>query len=166
MGKYAIVRTDNMSGTIVDKDLFSLRADKDIENGTIVKVGAYEENQREVRACSTPAVGDELINLALIATPELVKDKKNFALSDFVNPKGSIMRGYRLVPGDLFGVSKAAFASEDNLKNGSTVELDGAGKLKAVTAATGGSTEIGKIALVEDDLYVIEVSAPKAAKAE
>ena len=36
MAKFARVRTDNMSGTVVGKDLVSLKADKEIENGSVV----------------------------------------------------------------------------------------------------------------------------------
>ena len=49
---YACVRTDNMSGTTIGKDLVSLKyfdgEDKEaaIENGSVVLVGAYLDGQR------------------------------------------------------------------------------------------------------------------------
>ena len=48
---YAYVRTDNMSGTTVAKDLASAKfydgsAEADIENGNVVTLGVYIDGER------------------------------------------------------------------------------------------------------------------------
>jgi len=59
MSKYAVIRTDNMSGTEHGYDLVSGKyvvsnAETAIENGCVVVVGALLTNEREVRSLSTP----------------------------------------------------------------------------------------------------------------
>lgn len=158
MNTYACVRTDNMSGTTLGKNLVSVKYDGEIENGCIVAVGDYVDGEREVRVASAPAVNADVRNLALIASPEVIKDKDNYALSDFVNEAGSICRGYRLISGDMFSLTKEAFADGATLAKGSIVELNGTVKLNAVASASGDATAIGSIKAVEGDWYVIEVA--------
>ena len=168
MAKYACVRTDNMSGTVMGKDLVSLKYDGAIENGSIVAIGGFVDGEREVRTATAPAVDAKIGDLALVATPEVVKDKSYNGLSDFINEEGTILRGYRLTSKDIFSVTKEAYESGSNLKKGDVVEMTGTGvKMKSSAAATGevGSgpdkktvTVIGKIVLVEGEWYVIEVA--------
>lgn len=154
---YTCVRTDNMSGTVEGKNLVSLKYSKDIENGTILKVGALVNGEREVREASIPAVGDSLKDLALVASPEVVKTKENYGLNEFINEAGDIMRGYRLTARDIFSITAEGFAEGQNPAVGNLVELDGSGKLIAVASATSDSTTIGKILAIEDKWYVVEV---------
>lgn len=158
MEKYAIVRTDNMSGTYVGKDLVSLRADKDIENGSVVVVGALEEGEREVRTMADMAATSKLSELAVIAGVEVIKDKKYNALSEFINETGDIVRGYRLVSKDLFSVTKEAFKDGAKLAVGNIVECAAGRKMNAVASATASTTAIGKIIAIEGEYYVIEVA--------
>ena len=168
MAEYACVRTDNMSGTVMGKDLVSLKYDGAIENGSIVAIGGFVDGEREVRTATAPAVDAKIGDLALVATPEVVKNKSYNGLSDFINEEGTILRGYRLTSKDIFSVTKEAFESGSNLKKGDVVEMTGTGvKMKSSAAATGevGSdpdkktvTVIGKIVLVEGEWYVIEVA--------
>lgn len=154
---YTCVRTDNMSGTVEGKNLVSLKYSKDIENGTILKVGALASGEREVREASIPAVGDSLKDLALVASPEVIKTKENYGLSEFINEAGDIMRGYRLTARDIFSITVEGFAAGQSPAVGNLVELDGKGKLIAVASATSNSTTIGKILAIEDKWYVVEV---------
>lgn len=158
MAKYAIVRTDNMSGTYVGKDLVSLRADKDIENGSVVSVGALEEGEREVRAMADMTAASKVSELALIAGVEVVKDKKYNTLSEFINEEGDIVRGYRLVSKDIFSVTAEAFKEGAKLAVGSIVECAAGRKMNAVASATASTTTIGKIIAIEGEYYVIEVA--------
>ena len=168
MAKYACVRTDNMSGTVMGKDLVSLKYKGTIQNGSIVAIGGFVDGEREVRTATAPAVDAKIGDLALVATSEVVKDKSYNGLSDFINEEGTILRGYRLTSKDIFSVTKEAFESGSNLKKGDVVEMTGTGvKMKSSAAATGevGSdpdkktvTVIGKIVLVEGEWYVIEVA--------
>lgn len=160
---YACVRTDNMSGTVMGKDLVSLKyipTDKEesIENGSIVVIGNYLDDEREVRRCSTPTASTLLSDCALIASEEVVKEKSYNALNEFINEPGAILRGYRLTTKDIFSVTKEAFAEGAVLEVGSIVELTDSTKLNAVTSATSGATRVGKIRRVEGEWYVIEVA--------
>ena len=159
---YACVRTDNMSGTTVGKDLVSLKffngaAEAAIENGSVVLVGEYLEGQREVRKATAPAKSSKLNEVALIAHEEVDKTKAYNGFKDYTNPAGLAVRGYRLTSKDCFSLTKEAFASGSACAKGSVVELDAGTKLKAVATATSGSTTIGKIVAVEGEWYVVEV---------
>ena len=161
MEKYACVRTDNMSGTIMAKDLLSLRYNEDIENGNVLEIGGLEEGEREVREGKTPTASSELGKIALVASEEVVKDKSFAPVASFKNIKGDIIRGYRLTPGDIFSVTIEALncASDYEVTVGTVIELMEGTKLNAVASATEGSTVVGEIIAIEDEGYVIEVNA-------
>ena len=68
---YAYVRTDNMSGTTVAKDLASAKfyngsVEADIENGNVVTLGAYLDGERELRKATAPAANTKLRDLYLV----------------------------------------------------------------------------------------------------
>lgn len=98
---YACVRTDNMEGTTLGKYTVSLKVDADIENGSVVVVGGLVEGEREVRTYTAPKGNEKLGKLALVASPEVVKEKSHNSLADFINKKDEIARGYILVSGDI-----------------------------------------------------------------
>lgn len=159
---YACVRTDNMSGTTIGKDLVSLKyfnaEDKEaaIENGNVVLVGAYLEGQREVRKATAVAADSKLADVALIANEEVLKTKTHNTLSEYINEAGQNVRGYRLVSKDIFSVTKEAFVDASAAKVDAVVELAAGTKLSAVASATD-ATVVGKITAVEGDWYVVEV---------
>ena len=157
---YAYVRTDNMSGTTVAKDLASAKfyngsVEADIENGNVVTLGAYLDGERELRKATVPAANTKLRDLYLVATPEVVKDKTYYGLGEFINKKGEAIRCYRLTSGDIFSVSKEALAGTPAV--GSLVEAQASTKLKVVATATSGSTTVGKIMAIEGDYIVIYI---------
>lgn len=162
MNTYACVRTDNMSGTVEGKNLVSLKYDGDIENGCVVKVGDLVAGEREIRTATAPAKNAAVRDLALIASPEVIKGKTYHSIANFINEKGSICRGYRFTTADTFSLTKAGFASGASLKEGAFVELNGTTKLNAVDAVTGTTSEpvtvVGKIVAIEGEWYVIEVA--------
>ena len=159
---YACVRTDNMSGTTIGKDLVSLKyfnaEDKEaaIENGNVVLVGAYLEGQREVRKATAVAADSKLADVALIANEEVLKTKTHNTLSEYINEAGQNVRGYRLVSKDIFSVTEEAFVDASAAKVDAVVELAAGTKLSAVASASG-ATVVGKITAVEGDWYVVEV---------
>lgn len=159
MKTYACVRTDNMSGTVEGKNLVSLKYNGEIENGSVVVVGEYIDGEREVRNATAPKKDTKVRDLALIATPEVIKDKDYYSIANFINENGDICRGYRLTSGDLFSLTKEAFADGASLKKNAIVELsDNSVKLNAVETATDSTTAVGKIVLIEDGWYVVEVA--------
>lgn len=156
MAKYACVRTDNMSGTVLGKNLVSAKFDGEIENGNIVVIGGLLEGEREVREATTPAADSELRNLALVASEEVVKEKGKNTLAEFRNEEGDIIRCYRLVSGDIFSVTAEALTGTAEVD--SIVEAQASTKMKVVATATEGSTVIGKVIAIEGEWIVIEVA--------
>lgn len=160
---YACVRTDNMSGTTVGKDLVSLKyfdaqsKEAAIENGSVVLIGEYVEGQREVRKATAVKANSKLAEVALIAHEEVDKTKAHNTLKEYTNPAGLNVRGYRLVSKDCFSLTKEAFAADSVLAKGSVVELAAGTKLKAVASATASTTSVGKIVAIEGEWYVVEV---------
>ena len=160
---YACVRTDNMSGTVNGKDLVSLKFmvgenEAPVENGNVVLVGDHLEGEREVRKATAPTEDADVYKCALVASEEVVKSKARNTLAEFRNEAGDNVRGYRLVANDCFSVTAEAFADGAALEVGATVELTDTTKLSAVAEATGVASVVGKIVLIENEWYVIEVA--------
>ncbi len=159
---YARVRTDNMSGTQVGKDLVSAKYfvesdPKDIENGSLVAIGALLEGEREIRKATAPKKDTAIFDLALVATPEVIKDKTYYSLGDFINKAGNPIRCYRLTPGSTFAVTKEVLDGQPTVDY--FVEAaDDSTKFKVVESNTEGSTLVGKILAIEGDYTVIEVA--------
>lgn len=160
---YACVRTDNMSGTVNGKDLVSLKfmvgeTEAPVENGNVVLVGDHLEGEREVRKATAPTKNADVYKCALVASEEVVKTKAHNTLAEFINEAGDIVRGYRFVANDTFSVTAEAFADGATLEEGATVELTDSTKLAAVATASGSASVVGKIVLIENEWYVIEVA--------
>lgn len=169
---YGVVRTDNMYGTDVREGLVSIEylgangsTPTAIENGNILKIGAYKTGEREIRVGAAVAVDTPLSEVALIASPEVMYDPLKKSLDEFINAAGVPARGYRFHSGDLFSVTKDALAGVSTPAVGDIVELAAGTKLSVVAAASGatsGSTVVGKIMRIEQagkyTFYVIEVA--------
>ena len=162
---YGCVRTDNMSGTTLGKDLVSLRfmngeAEAEIENGAVVLIGDYIEGEREIKKATAVAANSPLEKVALVASEEVDKTKNYTTLAEFKNKAGADIRGYKLASaGQSFAVTKECFTAGSALAKGNVVELADGTKFHAVASATGGSTKVGKIVAIEDKWYVVEVEA-------
>jgi len=162
MGNYAVVRTDNMYGTDVRAGLVSIKyivttgsgssatkTETAIENGNVLKVGALMDGEREIFEGSVPAANDNLQDIVLIATPELMYDERKRNLDDFINEAGKPCRGYHLHSGDIFSVTKAALDGVAAPAVGNVVELKAGTKLNVAASATSGSTQVGEIIAVD-----------------
>ena len=165
--KYAVVRTDNMFGTDVRAGLVSVKymgADgakaEEIENGCVVKLKELAEGEREVFVGVTPTAEDDLNDIVLIATPEVMYDERKKNLDQYVNEAGKISRGYRMHEG-IYSVTAEALIGTP--AKGNIVELTAGTKLNAVASATGSATKVGKIIDVETagrhTYYVIRIGA-------
>lgn len=153
---YAVVRTDNMFGTDVRAGLRSImymgedgKTETAIENGNVLKVGALMDGEREIFAGAIPAADDELKDIVLIASPEVMYDERKRNLDDFINVEGKPCRGYCLHKGDIFSVTAEALdvtvSGKEAPEVGNIVELQAGTKLKVVASATSGSTQVGKV---------------------
>lgn len=160
----AVVRTDKMFATDNRAGLVSVRYQPGdvmtaIDNGNIVKIGDLEDGSREVYKGLTPAASDNIKNIVLIASPEVMYDERKRNLDEFQNHEGDIARGYHLHTNDIFGVTKEALTG-DSPAIGKTVELADSTKLNVTDSATG--TVIGNIIDVNVSgrytYYVIQVA--------
>ena len=116
---YAVVRTDNLSGIVDGSKLATARYYVSttltaIDNGAVLALDSIDTSAPErftwkaVGASADQAADGTLI---LVATPEVVKDKKYYALDEFTNPAGGYLRGYILEQGDVFSVTAEAFTT-------------------------------------------------------
>ena len=153
---YAVVRTDLMSGTNVEAGLVSIKymgddgkTDTAIENGNVLKVGTLIEGEREIRVGTKVSAGDDLKNIVLVASPEVMYDERKHNLDEFINEAGAAARGYRLHNGDIFSVTKEALDGKASPEVDDIVELKAGTKLNVAATATSGSTVVGKIIAVD-----------------
>ena len=113
--KYAVIRTDLMSGTKQPADLVSLRfygADgkvAEVENGVIVKLEGYEDGQREVMKAVAAKAGDDLNDCAIVAGVEVMYDERKKNLDEFINEAGKATRGYIPRSRNIFSVTAEGF---------------------------------------------------------
>ena len=160
--KYAVVRTDNMYGTDVRAGLVSVKyivettvddetvkTETEIENGSVLKLGALMDGEREVYEGSDVDADTAIEEVVLIASPEVEYDERLRNLDEFINHVGKPCRGYRLHSGDIFSVTKKALVGLDAPEKGNVVELKAGTKLNVAASATSGSTVVGKIHDVE-----------------
>lgn len=147
--KYCVIRTDLMSGVEQPADLVSLRfygADgkvAEVENGTIVKLQGYEDDQREVMKAIAATAGDDLNECAIVAGVELMYDERKKQLEEFINEAGRATRGYVPRSRNIFSVTKEGFVDETVPKKGDTVGIGADGKIAA------GGTGLGECVHVE-----------------
>lgn len=143
MAKHTVVRTDLMEGTNVASKLVSLRlydgeaktANKiDCDNGTLVTLGGYEEDEREVRHAELATAEAEVTECVLVATPEVMYDERQKNLDEFYNEAGTIARGYYLQSKDYFSITKEGFvggtvpsAAETSVGIGAGGKIDASG---------------------------------------
>lgn len=151
---HAVVRTDRMEGTGDRNSLVSIKyivstTPTAIENGNVLKRGALIDGEREIFEGSTPAAGDALDDVVLVATPEVMYDERLKNLDDFINEAGKIARAYHLRKGDIFSVTKEALDGAASPAVGNIVELKAGTKLNVVASLTTNSTQVGKIIAIE-----------------
>ena len=158
---YAVVRTDNMFGTDVRAGLVSIKymgangtTPTAIQNGNVLKVGALMGDatngyEREIFVGAAPAANDDLKDIVLVATPEVMYDERKRNLDEFINEAGRACRGYRLHKGDIFSVTKDALDGVAAPAIGNVVELKAGTKLNVAASATAGSTQVGKIIAID-----------------
>lgn len=166
---YGVVRTDRLMGTNVRSMLESVKymgagsTATAIDNGNVVKLdGSLMTGEREIKKGVTPAAGDALDAIVLIASPEVMYDERKRNLDEFRNEAGKVCRGYHLHSGDIFSVTKDALDGVATPAVGNVVELKAGIKLNVAASATGGSTVVGKIIAVDVvgryTYYVIQVA--------
>ena len=132
--KYAVVRTDLMSGTQLYPDLVSLRftesdEPKEVENGVIAELKELIEGEGELWKAEAATSSTKLTDATLIATPELFYDERLHNLDQFINEAGNACRGYRLRSGNIFSLTEEGFVGGGVPGKGDAVGIGEGGKL-------------------------------------
>lgn len=158
---YAVVRTDNLTGTFDGSKLRSVIYHVDttptaIENGNVVLLDSRMTGatQRDVWKAVAPAGTFEAGKIALVASPEIMYEAGKVRLDEFRNEAGDIARAYVLEAGDQFSVTAEAFA-EAAPEIGGAVGLGNTTKLAA--AESGFAVCTGIEVVGTKTFYVITV---------
>ena len=153
---HCIADASNMSGSVLSSKHVNVKLSADVDNGNIVAIGALADGESEAFVASKPAANTPISKLALVKAPEVMKDDRLKNLGDFYNKSGSIVRAYLFESGDEFRLTAEGLSGTPAI--GNAVEADASYKLKAVSSATGSSTQIGTIIAVEGDYFVVRVA--------
>ena len=154
--EHCICDTSLMLGTVSASKLVNVKLSAAVDNGNIVAIGALADGESEAFAASKPTATTPISKLALIKAPEVLADERLKNLGDFYNKAGAIVRGYLFESGDEFRLTAEGLSGTPAV--GNAVEADASYKLKAVSSATGSSTQIGTIIAVEGDYFVVRVA--------
>ena len=115
-------------------DAIVREADEEIavDNGVLIKMGAYTGDGLQTRYATVAAAGDKV---AVTGSPAIIKDaftKQQEAEYNFYHAAGKVAKAYELVEEDIFAVAKYQFTSGD-VKVGAYVTVDGNGAYVATT---------------------------------
>lgn len=124
---------------------YSSDAPAEIENGMVVKIAGTIPGEREVLKVVAPEGSEDVADLWIVTTPEVVADERKKNLSDFVNEAGQIITIDKLMPNDIFSLTAEGLTGTASA--GHNVGLASAGGVKLVVdAATSGmGTVIGTV---------------------
>ena len=120
-------------------------APAEIENGMVVKIAGTIPGEREVLKVVAPEGGENVADLWIVTTPEVVADERKKNLSDFVNEAGQIITIDKLMPNDIFSLTAEGLTG--TAVAGHKVGLASAGGVKLAVAASesGMGTVIGTV---------------------
>lgn len=124
---------------------YSSDAPAEIENGMVVKIAGAIPGEREVLKVVAPAGNEDVADLWIVTTPEVVADERKKNLSDFVNEAGQIITIDKLMPNDIFSLTAEGLTGTAGA--GHKVGLASAGGVKLVVDASGSGmgTVIGTV---------------------
>lgn len=143
MSKYTVIRTDNLSGTDQRADLLSVYVYDaegkavDAENGSIVKVGALEEGEREIYKATLATADDSIDECAILAGVEVMYDEHKRNLDEFINEAGKAVRAYIPRNRNFFAVTAEGFVGKATPEVGGKVGIGANGKLDASASGVG-----------------------------
>lgn len=145
---HGVVRTDKLFGTLNGAGLSSFVHTADMDNGSLVALGAKKDGEREIYNVKVPTATSKIGELYLIAAPEVMYDERLKNLTDFYTPAGTPARGYMLHAGDEYSATADALDGVTAAtKVGDSVEVQASLKAKVVATAT--AAHIGTITAIE-----------------
>lgn len=160
--KYAVIRTDLMSGVKQPADLVSVRyftatdgEEAAVENGVIVELKGYLDGEREIFKGIPATAGSDLNACAILDAPEVDYDERKRNLDEYINVAGKNIRGYVPRSRNKFGLTAEGFVSGAAPAVGGKVGIGAGGKL------TASGTGFGTCVAIENagryTYYVIEI---------
>jgi len=158
---YCVIRTDLMSAVNNAADLVSLRFYNaegemaEIENGVIVELQGFEEDQREVRKAVAATSSSDLNSCAIVAGVEVMYDERKVNLDEYINEKGKAVRGYVPRSRNMFSLTKEGFVGGTVPEVGAEVGIGEGGKLNS--AGTGFSKSVASDVAGRYTYYTIEI---------
>lgn len=148
--KYCVVRTDLLSGTKQPADLVSFRfyngEDKqaEVENGVIVELGEYEDDNREIMKAKAATASSDLDKCAIAAAPEVMYDERKKNLYEYINEAGKAIRGYIPRTRNICSWTTEGFVGGTVPAKGGKVGIGAGGKLDAAGSGFGECVRIEK----------------------
>jgi hypothetical protein len=146
---YTVINLDRMSGTEDSSQLLSGKyfvstTPTAIENGALVVVGDLISGERELHKFTAPAGTEDLGELAIVASPEVVYSyREHYNLDEFINLADDAIRAYYIHQFDGFSLTADGFDGTPDV--GKYVILGDSTKPKVVASTTSGDVVIGKI---------------------
>lgn len=146
--KHAVIRTDKMTGTDVDTQLYNVKFYSEdeaavIDNGNIVMIGDLDPENRDVHTVTAPTGEVDMGDLAVTAGVCLFYDESTRHYEDeWENEAERAFRAYGLHNGCMFSVTAEAF--EGTPEVGKYVGYT-AGSTKIALADAASATTFGKI---------------------
>lgn len=145
----AIVRLDKVQA-VYNGNIESVQHDADLEQGSIINLGALMTGEREIRAVAEPATATlGTAEVLLVASPEVLYESGK-SLADFVNKADKPCRAYHLTVGDIFTVSDSNITGT-TVKDQYLIPADGSFKLTAAADLTG-NTKFAAVVLEKGTL--------------
>jgi len=125
--KHTVATSTELEATRGGAHIYDIVISQDMDNGTIVGKGAYDGNMHYAMASSTAFTGKIIrkeangiyqvqvltaTNAILLLQPPVIPEGYNKLTNSeylFYNASGDIVRGYELMPGDVFGITAEGF---------------------------------------------------------
>ena len=125
--KHVIARSSKIKASNCGHMYDVLDKVNDIEQGSLIKLGAFEDGELQIRKAETPADTDAVVFVC--DDPLIYDESSTFAQNEYnyYNVKGTPCRAYEIVKDDVIGVSDYAFTTKvgDSPAIGNIVVVDG-----------------------------------------
>lgn len=150
MAKHCVVTRERMTSEFDGSKRLSLLCTEDIDNGNVVVLGKLAS--RELYEYAAPKGTEDVSEIVLITTPEVMADSRLKSLSDFYNEAGKAMTGDLLFKHDIFSLTAEGFEGTPAAEK--FVKLGTGTKLVVADDETGA---IGKIVDVINGKFAVQV---------
>lgn len=152
----------------VDAYVRSAIADVEVTNGTLVTLDGFSDKGKGYVFKATPTTADTAVDVWMVREPEISKDVCGNLYADpraFSIPAGKTFDVVKLIPGDIYKMSKDEFSTVPAVNTTTWATADANGKVKGVASASGKTGLVLKLVAPEQysigqefvDAYIMEV---------